>query len=54
MTPVKPQMSTFQADKKWALTCYGGSTYERLLNESSRPYRLAYYLIVYVLLMCIG
>ena len=38
MTPVKPQISKFQADKifaKWALTCYGGSTRERLLSESS-------------------
>jgi hypothetical protein len=22
---------------KWALTCYGGSTHQRLLSESSRP-----------------
>ena len=34
---------------KWALTCYGGSTRERLLSESSRPYMLAYYLSVFVL-----
>jgi hypothetical protein len=35
MTPVKPQISKFQTDKKfakWALTCYGGSTHERLLR----------------------
>jgi hypothetical protein len=37
-----------------ALTCYGGSTHKRLLNESSRPYMLAYYLFLYVLLLCIG
>jgi hypothetical protein len=45
MTPVKPQISKFKADKclaKWALTCYGGFTHERLLSESSRPYMLAY------------
>jgi hypothetical protein len=23
---------------KWAVTCYGGFTHERLLSESSRPY----------------
>jgi hypothetical protein len=39
---------------RWALTCYGGSTHERLLSESNRPYRLAYYLFLYVLLLCIG
>jgi hypothetical protein len=47
----------FKADKcfaKWALTCYGGFTHERLLSESSRPYMLAYYLFLYVLLLCIG
>jgi hypothetical protein len=38
---------------KWALTCYGGSTHERLLSESSRSYILAYYLSLYVLLLCI-
>ena len=57
MTPVNPQISTFKADKclaKWALTCYGGFTHERLLSESSRPYMLAYYLFLYVLLLCIG
>jgi hypothetical protein len=56
MTPVKPQLSKFQADKifaKWALTCYGGSSHERLLSESNRPYMLAYYLFLYVLLLCI-
>jgi hypothetical protein len=39
---------------KWALTCYGVSTHEPLLCESSRPYMLAYYLFLYVLLLCIG
>jgi hypothetical protein len=39
---------------KWALTCYDGSTYERLLSESSCPYMLAYYLFLNVLLLCIG
>jgi hypothetical protein len=39
---------------KWALTCYGGSTHERLLSKSIRPYMLAYYLFLYVLLLCIG
>jgi hypothetical protein len=56
MMPVKPQISKFQADKnlaKWASTCYGGSTHERLLSESSHPYMLAYYLFLYVLLLCI-
>jgi hypothetical protein len=46
MTPVKPQISKFKADQclaKWALTCYGGFTHERLLSESSRPYLLAYF-----------
>jgi hypothetical protein len=38
----------------WALTCYGGSTHERLLSESSRPYMLACYLFLYVLLLCVG
>ena len=38
---------------KWALTCYGGSTRERLLSESSRPYMLAYYLFLCVLLLWI-
>jgi hypothetical protein len=33
---------------KWALTRYGGSTHERLLSESSRPYMLAYYLSVFI------
>jgi hypothetical protein len=27
---------------KWTLTCYGGSTRERLLSESSRSYMLAF------------
>jgi hypothetical protein len=39
---------------KWALTCYDGSTHERLLSVSSRPYMLAYYLFLYVLLLCTG
>jgi hypothetical protein len=52
MTPVKPQLSKFKAENscKLALTCYGGSTHERLLSESSRSYVLAYYLSVFVLL----
>jgi hypothetical protein len=54
MTPVKPQISGRQNLAKWASTCYGGSTHERLLSESSRPYVLAYYLFLYVLLLCIG
>jgi hypothetical protein len=59
MTSVKPQISKFQADKwlsKWALTCYGGSTHERLLSESSCRYMLADYLFLLVLLvlLCIG
>jgi hypothetical protein len=36
---------------KWAWTCCGGSTYERLLNEPSRPNILVYYLFVYALLL---
>jgi hypothetical protein len=39
---------------KLALTCYGGSTHERLLSESNRPYMLAYYLFLYLLLLSIG
>jgi hypothetical protein len=39
---------------KWVLTCCGGSTHQRLLSESSRPYMLTYYLFLYVLLLCIG
>jgi hypothetical protein len=44
MTPVKPQISKFLAEKssKWDLTCYGGSIHERLLSESSRSYMLAF------------
>ena len=34
---------------KWALTCYDGSTHERLLSESSHSYMSAYYLSVFVL-----
>jgi hypothetical protein len=33
---------------KWALTCYGGSTHERVLSELSRPYMLAYYLSTFI------
>jgi hypothetical protein len=56
MTPVKTaniKISGRQNLAKWALTCYGGSTHERLLSKSSRPYMLAYYLFLYVLLLCI-
>jgi hypothetical protein len=38
----------------WASRCYGGSTHERLLSESSRSYMLGYYLFLYVPLLCIG
>jgi hypothetical protein len=31
-----------------ALTCYGSSTHERLLSESSRSYMLAYYLSTFI------
>jgi hypothetical protein len=51
MTPVKPQILKFKADKclaKWALTCYSSFTHERLLSESSRPYMLAYYLSAFI------
>ena len=53
MTPVKTQISKFHAQKYCqlgALTCYGGSTHERLLSKSSRSYMLAYYLSVFILL----
>ena len=35
MTPVKPQISKLRPRDlaKWALTCYGGSTHERLLIQ---------------------
>jgi hypothetical protein len=33
---------------KWTLTSYGGSTHDRLLSESTRPYMLAYYLSVFI------
>jgi hypothetical protein len=33
---------------KWVSTCYGGSTHERLLSESSRPYMAAYYLSAFI------
>jgi hypothetical protein len=48
MTPVKPQISKFKAEKsaKWALTCYGGSTHERLLSCS----HMLAFLSVFVLL----
>ena len=51
MTPVKPQISKFKADKSYEvgfkhLTCYGGSSHERLLSESSRSYMLAFRLYV--------
>jgi hypothetical protein len=51
MTPVKPQIAKLKADKilpSGSLTCYGGSTHERLLSESSRPYMLAYYLYAFI------
>jgi hypothetical protein len=51
MTPVKSQISKFQAEKillSGLLRCYGGSTHERLLSESSRPYMLAYYLSAFI------
>jgi hypothetical protein len=57
ITPVKPQISKFQAEKNlvmWALTCCGGSTHEHFLSESSRPYMLAYCLFLNVLPLCIG
>jgi hypothetical protein len=57
MTPVKPHILKFKADEilpSWALMCYGGSTHDRLLSESSRPHILAYYLFLYILLLCIG
>ena len=48
MTPVKPQISKFKAEKSCqvGLTCDGGSTHERLLSESSRSYMLAFRLYV--------
>jgi hypothetical protein len=54
MTHVKPQISKFKAEPprrlvKRALMCYGGTTHERLLSESSLSYRLAYLLIYNVL-----
>jgi hypothetical protein len=33
---------------KWALACYNGSTHERCLSESSRPYMLANYLSAFI------
>jgi hypothetical protein len=36
MTPVRSQVSNFRP-RNFA-KCYGGSTHERLLSESSRPY----------------
>jgi hypothetical protein len=38
MTPVKPQISKFKVEKScqvWALTCYGGSTHERVKRVKS-------------------
>jgi hypothetical protein len=56
MTPVKRKYQNYDACKtanikisdrqnlaKWALTCYGSFTHERLLSESSRPHMLAFY-----------
>jgi hypothetical protein len=57
MTPVKQpniKISGRQNLAKQALTCYGGSTHQRLLSEISRPYMLAYDLFLYVLLLCTG
>ena len=51
MTPVKPQISKFKAEK----SCQGGfnvlwrCTHERLLSVSSHSYMTAYYLSVFVL-----
>jgi hypothetical protein len=56
MTPVKPQISKFQADKillSW-LQRVMAALLMSVLSESSRPYMLAYYLFLYVLLLCIG
>jgi hypothetical protein len=47
-------MSSPQNLAKWALTFYGGSAHERLLSGLSRPYISAYYVFLYVLLLCIG
>ena len=52
MTPVKPQISKFKSENqiaKLALTCYDGSTHERLLSESSHSYMSAYYQYLFVL-----
>jgi hypothetical protein len=51
MTPVKPQMTKFQAEKSCQVgfTCHGGSTQEHLLSESSCSYMLAF-LSVFILL----
>jgi hypothetical protein len=58
MTPVKPQISKFKADKilpsGLQRVMAARSTHERLLSGSSRPYMLAYYLFLYVLRLCIG
>jgi hypothetical protein len=51
MTPVKPQISKFKAEKclaEWASSCYGGFTHERLASESSRPLMLAYFLFSFI------
>jgi hypothetical protein len=67
MTPVKPQILNYDACKtanikiygrqnlaKWALTCYGGFTHERLLSDSSRLYMLAYYVSICTAIVHIG
>jgi hypothetical protein len=42
MTPVKPQIKNISdREVKWTSTCYGGSSHELLLSESSRSYMLA-------------
>jgi hypothetical protein len=48
MTNVKLQNQNFRPRNlaRWALTCYGGTTRERLLNASGRPYTPAYCLYV--------
>jgi hypothetical protein len=45
---VNIKISGRQNIAKWALTCCGGFTHERLLSESSRPYMLAYYLSAFI------
>jgi hypothetical protein len=50
MTPLKPQISKFKAEKSCQVgfNVHGGSTHERLLSELSRPYMLAYYLSAFI------